>query len=289
MVTFVLLGYTTCEVVDIFSSYKNLYSLTQNCCLTFTHFAGVYKIFNVLLRKKELLRIVELLENMSEKYAITSEQKSEIKRTEKLVKRITTMFATLVFITAVLGCLNMALSKFDVEKRTFPFRAYLPKFVPNMLIIPFYWYGVTCSAMLIVTHDCLFMGFMNYICAHLRILELSMIPLTDKMVQNPTEKLINCIEHHQLIVKLSHDVEFFFTSVIMGQFITSLLVIGLTAFQITVAIDISAAQASVVAYMGCVSSELLIYCWFGNQVLEKVVSFFSSIILFSISPKFVCN
>lgn len=214
---------------------------------------------------------MELLENMSKKYGITSEQKSEIKRTEKLVKTITSLFATLVFITSVLGCISIILSKFDVEKRTFPFRAYLPNFIPKKLIIPFYWYGVTCSAMLIVTHDCLFMGFMNYICAHLRVLELSMIPLADENVERPTKKLISCIEHHQMIIKFSSEVESFFTNVIFCQFVTSMLITGLTAFQITIADDLDETQLTIIAYLCCISSELFIYCWFANQIIEQVI------------------
>lgn len=252
-------------------SYNDLYNLTQNCCLTFTHIGGVFKIFNILLRRPKLRRIVEHLQNMSAKYALTLNQISEIKKTEKLVKTITSMFAILVFGTAILGCVTIFLSTFDYEKRTFPFRVYLPKFIPKILTIPFYWYGVTWSAMLIVTHDCLFMGFMNYICAHLRILELSMIPLADKNCDKPIKKFISCIEHHQMIITFSSDVESFFTNVIFCQFITSLIITGLTAFQITIADNVDGAQLTIIAYLGCISSELFIYCWFANQVIEQVI------------------
>lgn len=250
---------------------KDLYNLTQNCCLTFTHIGGVFKIFNMLLRKSKLLRIVELLQNMSEKYAVTRNQISEIKKTEKLVKTITAMFTSLVFGTAILGCVTIFLSSFDYEERTFPFRVYLPKFISKIFIIPFYWYGVTWSAMLIVTHDCLFMGLMNYICAHLRILELSMIPLADENIEKPTQKLISCIEHHQMIITFSSEVEHFFTNVIFCQFITSMIITGLTAFQITIADGLDGAQLTIIAYLGCISSELFIYCWFANQVIEQVI------------------
>lgn len=251
-------------------SYNDLYNLTQNCCLTFTHIGGVFKILNMLLRKQKLLKMVELLQMMSDKYALTLDQILEIKRTEKLVKTITALFASLVFATAILGCMTT----FDNEEKTFPFRVYLPKFIPNILVVPFYWYGVTWSAMLIVTHDCLFMGLMNYICAHLRILELSMIPLADRNAKGPTEKLISCIEHHQLIVKFTSEVETFFTNVVFCQFITSMIITGLTAFQITIAENVDGAQLTIIAYLACISSELFIYCWFANQIIEQVIFYF---------------
>lgn len=273
VISCVLLLYISCEIFDMILSYNNIYNLTQNCCLTFTHIAGIFKVLNMLIRKQKLLRMVELLQTMSDKYAVTADQILEIKRTEKLVKTITALFASLVFGTAVLGCMTNFAFDNNTEK-TFPFRVYLPTFIPKILIVPFYWCGVTWNAMLIVTHDCLFMGLMNYICAHLRILELSMIPLADKNVKRPTDKFISCIEHHQLIVKFTSEVETFFTNVVFCQFITSMIITGLTAFQITIAESLDGAQLTIIAYLACISSELFIYCWFANQIIEQVIFYF---------------
>lgn len=245
--------------------------MTQNCCLTCLHVIGIYKVFNIMFRGQELLDIVEFLKVMSEKYAITVKQSAELKKTERFVKTITTLFYTLVLGTALLGSLTLMMATYEWDDRPFPYRAAFPDFIPRHIATYLLILGVTWSTLPVLAHDCLFMGMMNYICAHLEILELSMIPLADKNIENPTKKLISCIEHHQMIIKFTYKVENYFTSVILGQFFTSMIITGLTAFQITVAVEVSAAQATVIAYMGCISSELFIYCWFGNQVLEKVL------------------
>lgn len=223
-----------------------------------------------MFRGQELLDIVGFLKDMSTKYAVTPEQLFELRKTEKFVKTITTLFYSLVMGTAVLACLTLMMATYEWEDRPFPWRAFFPDFIPRHFAIYLLIVGMTWSTLPVLAHDCLFMGLMNYICAHLEILELSMVPLADKKIEKPTAKLISCIEHHQLIIKFTYMVENYFTYVILGQFFTSMIITGLTAFQIIVAVEVSAAQATVVAYMGCISSELFIYCWFGNQVLEKV-------------------
>lgn len=274
MVSYVVITYTICEFIDIYHNYNDLYVLTQNCCLTFLHIIGVYKVFNIMFRGQELLDIVDFLKDMSTKYAVTSKQLLELRKTEKFVKTITTLFYSLVMGTALLACLTLIMAKYEWEDRPFPFRAFFPDFIPRHFAIYLLVVGMTWSTFPALAHDCLFMGLMNYICSHLEILELSMIPLADKNFEKPTDKLISCIEHHQLIIKFTYKVEKYFTYVILGQFFTSMIITGLTAFQIIVAVEVSAAQATVIAYMGCISSELFIYCWFGNQVLEKVISFY---------------
>jgi hypothetical protein len=59
--------------------------------------------------------------------------------------------------------------------------------------------------------------------------------------------------------------------IILGQFATSTLVLALTMFQLTLVDPISEAAVTHVCYLLGISMEILLYCWFGNEVEIKVL------------------
>lgn len=66
---------------------------------------------------------------------------------------------------------------------------------------------------------------------------------------------------------LTKEVESLFSETLLLQFFTSLIIFGLTGFQIT--IEHNDRIIVICAYLHCIFVELFIYCWYAHQIIEK--------------------
>lgn len=187
--------------------------------------------------------------------------------------------------TALVGIISLAVDP-SIGGNQFPFRAQMPAIISKHIHLLIYSAGVTWNAWLIVVHDCLIMALMNHICAQLMVLEFGLKAINSKHnngvavvaplapTKNRNEMAIAqlkfCVKHHQCIIRLRNEIETIFTGVLLIQFLTSMLIFGLTGFQATVRSERSGSDLTLYAYCMCIFSELFIYCWFANQVLDQV-------------------
>lgn len=209
-------------------------------------------------------------------------QKNRILRIEKIIKAIFLLFTTLVSMTAMVGIISLAFDP-SMGGNNFPFRAHIPSIISKRIHLLIFSVGVTWNAWLIVVHDCLIMALMNHICAQLMVLEFGLKAINSSKHNNKATvvapknqnqiaiaQLKFCVKHHQCIIRLRNEIETIFTGVLLIQFLTSMLIFGLTGFQATVRSEISGSDITLYAYCMCIFSELFIYCWFANQVLDQV-------------------
>lgn len=170
----------------------------------------------------------------------------------------------------------------------FPYLAYVPGYFTTELKLFTFSVSVTWTALMIVAHDCIIMSLMNHICCQLQILGVALQGVTlvnDKQNQSRGKQeskentkhteadLLRqikwCVRHHQTIIGMRNEVESIFSMMLLLQFLTSLFIFGLTGFQATVTTQ-SEYQFIIYAYCCCIFSELFIYCWFANQIIEEV-------------------
>lgn len=196
-------------------------------------------------------------------------QKEIIRNTERIIKFVLLSFSSLVSLTALICAISLYMNP-AAASRNVPYHAYFPSFVPTQIKLLTMSGSVAWNALLIVVHDCIVMALMNHICCQLRILELTLKDLTcENYKQPPLVQLKYCVLHHQLIISLRNQIEGIFSKMLLLQFLTSLFIFGLTGFQATVG-SFSTFQFNVYAYCLCILSELFIYCWFANQVIDQV-------------------
>lgn len=186
---------------------------------------------------------------------------------ERISKLVFISFFTLVSGTALL----CAISLFENPEKSmlnFPYHAYYPDSWPILLRALACSVSTAWDAIIIVVHDCFIMSMMNHTCAQLLVLKETLINLSaDNYDAPPLKQLKNCVRHHQMIIELRNGIESNFSSMVLLQFLASLFIFGLTGFQATVS---SYRQIMVYAYCCCVSSQLLIYCWFAHQIIDQV-------------------
>lgn len=207
---------------------------------------------------------------MTDKFCLSEDQKKTAKlmRIKSLVVFIA--FFTLVFLTACLGAITLYANVSAVGSK-FPYHLYVPNLLPKQLELFSFALAVGWNALIIVTHDCLFISLMNHICSQLQILQIALKNLTPKnKLEVPTDEIKKCIQHHQMIIDLRNQIQKFFSGMLMLQFLTSLGIFGMTGFQATVNEKSGGTQQVIYAYCCCILFETFVYCWFSNQVIEEV-------------------
>ncbi|KAJ3663554.1 hypothetical protein Zmor_007805 [Zophobas morio] len=86
---------------------------------------------------------------------------------------------------------------------------------------------------------------------------------------NVKANLVKCIKHHWLILSFAEKTSQFLKSIILLQFFISVIIMGITLFQITIVAPFSAEFLFLVSYEMGIVAQIFIYCWFGNEVEVK--------------------
>lgn len=212
--------------------------------------------------------------------------------TDFKIKVVFIGFSCLVGSTALAAAGSLFMNP-DTAGMQFPYLAYVPSYFTTELKLFTFSVSVTWTALMIVAHDCIIMSLMNHICCQLQILGVALkdVPWVngiqnqgqDGQDQQDSESEVNtsytegellqqikwCVHHHQTIIAMRNEVESIFSMMLLWQFLTSLFIFGLTGFQATVTQQ-NEYQFIIYAYCCCIFSELFIYCWFANQIIEEV-------------------
>nr|QHN69092.1 odorant receptor 6 [Sirex noctilio] len=81
------------------------------------------------------------------------------------------------------------------------------------------------------------------------------------------EELGKCIEHNNVIVNFTKEIQEIFGTSIFMQFLVNCIIICLTAFHITqMKVYIPAELIGMTAYTCCMTYQIFIYCWHGNEL-----------------------
>ncbi|RZC37072.1 7tm 6 domain containing protein [Asbolus verrucosus] len=83
------------------------------------------------------------------------------------------------------------------------------------------------------------------------------------------QKLINCVHHHREILKFAEYASNFYNWLLFVQFFVGGISIGLTMFQLTVVVPLSSQFHALVCFATCITVQVFLYCWFGNEIEIK--------------------
>ncbi|XP_063925997.1 odorant receptor 94b-like [Zophobas morio] len=84
------------------------------------------------------------------------------------------------------------------------------------------------------------------------------------------KNFMKCVRHHKEILRFCDDSNKFFNWIVFFQFFISATSIGITMFQMTVVVPLSSEFLSIMSFELAIIVEIFMYCWFGNEVQEKV-------------------
>ncbi|XP_070150402.1 odorant receptor Or1 isoform X3 [Polyergus mexicanus] len=133
-----------------------------------------------------------------------------------------------------------------------------------------------------VALDTLITGLITVACCQLAILERNIISIDmGKSMQNDKDKssflaegkvlsyqqLRRCIIHNNMIFLFTREIQDIFSTIIFFQFLSNCIIICLIAFNVSqMKVYIPAVLIGLVTYMCCMTYQIFIFCWHGNEL-----------------------
>ncbi|RZB39230.1 7tm 6 domain containing protein, partial [Asbolus verrucosus] len=105
----------------------------------------------------------------------------------------------------------------------------------------------------------------DLLCDNLRNLH----ELSEDSSETVSERLKKCIYHHNEILKFADYANQVYSSLLIVEFFVDGVSIGMTMFNLTVAVPLSSEFYLYLGYVNGVTVEIFMYCWFGNEVEIK--------------------
>ncbi|KAJ3663314.1 hypothetical protein Zmor_007610 [Zophobas morio] len=263
------------QIINVFFVYQDLEALANTIFITCTAVMVAVKMYFFIQKVgllKELMDILgtDLFQPISEK------QVELVKPDLKFWKIFYVGYWFVVGTTVLFWCLFPFLNN-SVKDKQLPFMAWYPY---NAKVSPWYeftyFYQVATFGYVTpvgTNMDTLMAALMMYIgaqcdilCDKLRNLKI----LATESDTNVNGVIIHCVQHHRQIIHFAEIFNKFLNMIILGQFCTSTTVITLTMFQLSLVDPWSEEGFSHLFYVSAVTSQIFLYCWFGNQVEVKV-------------------
>ncbi|XP_070521987.1 odorant receptor 82a-like [Cardiocondyla obscurior] len=270
--------FTIFDVVEVIRTRNRVQELTEGLFLGLTFITLCVKYANFLLRKNELL---DLLNCLREKMCQPRNATERLIKEEhnRRAKWSTITFMMISYATGIGLMITPALGLLKGE-RILPVKSFIPYSITNIFsylvtylqqfLVVFY------AVMLNVSFDCLVYGFTIQACAQL---ELICYRLTDtlKKTSNISSGLklesktaiVECVRHHLLVKILVKKVRTLFIWTIMIFFSSSLLIVCTSIFILSKKKLLSFEFFSMLMYLSGILLQLYYYCWYGNELELK--------------------
>ncbi|RZC42733.1 7tm 6 domain containing protein, partial [Asbolus verrucosus] len=126
--------------------------------------------------------------------------------------------------------------------------------------------GIFLSAMASLNIDTFMAALMMIIGAQCDLLCDDLRNLKNSVVSDFVASLIECIKRHKEILSFAEESNKFFSMIVLGQFFTSTVTLGLTMFQLSLVDPLSTEGYPLLFYESSLTVQLFLYCWFGNEV-----------------------
>ncbi|XP_044006052.1 odorant receptor Or1-like [Aphidius gifuensis] len=114
--------------------------------------------------------------------------------------------------------------------------------------------------------DTLINGFINVACCQLEVIKQNILSIDDGD-KNVHQEINQSVQHSVVVMKFIDEVQSIFGTVIMYQLIANCLIICLTAFHVVqMTVYIPAEIFGMMMYMCCMTYQIFIFCWNGNEL-----------------------
>ncbi|KAH8297644.1 hypothetical protein KR054_004666 [Drosophila jambulina] len=161
----------------------------------------------------------------------------------------------------------------EMAGQRFPYRAQMPGYLPPLVQQLYMGLSVIWISCGIPTIDNMNVLLMNQICLHLKVLNMAFDALEgdtlgQRLKVDPHSWLHSIVQYHCSLIKLRQRMERVYRLPMMIQFVSSLVVVAMTVFQMLVG-DGSNSSMLVYFMLSGVLCQIFLYCWFGNEVFEQ--------------------
>ncbi|XP_071631630.1 odorant receptor 10-like isoform X2 [Temnothorax longispinosus] len=188
--------------------------------------------------------------------------------------QINTLWYTILIETT---CASTALISLftDFRKSTLTYREWTPyNYTSEVVFCVIYARQLVCTffgSMVNVACDSLICGLLLHVCCQIEILECRL-----KKVSLGQNNLRECVRQHDCIFKFALMVNEKFKIIIAIQFVVSTLVVCFNLYQLA-KMTLSAQCFPLILYTFAMLTQILIYCWYGNEVKLKSVQLAANI------------
>nr|QZH55137.1 odorant receptor 41 [Achelura yunnanensis] len=267
------------EFIYISDVWGDLDEVSEASYLLFTQASVCYKSTVFLINKNKLMSLLEMME--LEIFAPqNSEHQKLLREQSQKIKHLCMFFLTSAITTCTLWAMIPLFD--DAGSRSFPFKIWMP-IDPQRS--PHYEIGyvyqmitIYISAFLFIGVDSTTLSMIMFGCAQLEIImekvrQVHPMPNSNlkpnerkQLIEERSTLFIECIKHHQEVVKYIEKVEDTYHANIFFQLSGTVGIVCIIGFRISI-VDRSSVQFySMVNYMVTMLSQLFLYCWCGNEL-----------------------
>ncbi|CAH1135205.1 unnamed protein product [Ceutorhynchus assimilis] len=252
----------------VFSS-TDLTKISEVFALLMTQFGFINKLVNFHLNWETAYKLEELLSK--DIFTKLNEKELHIlKKAFDRAQKVINIFLILCVLCLVLYGIFPVVDNKGSEKKNYLFPGKFPfnpdKYYPLI-------YGVEILALAIsawsnAALDCLFTKHTVIATTFFTILCEKIKGLLDNIEDEVEVKIKNCAIYYEEVINYVSMIEKTFSYGIFVQFLCSAIVFCLTGFQLTLVV--SHTQFALMAiYFSCMMCQLVLYCWYGHQLIEE--------------------
>ncbi|XP_057661739.1 odorant receptor 94b-like [Diorhabda carinulata] len=293
------------EFVSIFYVYGNQFDLIKNISWALTHFMGTVKVVFVNFQGHQLRKIMDNLENSKLHYEHCPSKDFFPGKISKRYKRIgithTVVFLWMAYLIIILSYLppviaaliSVANNTEIMLQQKLPYDFWTP-FKPDTTTSYFLAVGFQIIPMFSYTHsvvgmDTLFTNIMNCIAMNLEIIQgafISISPRAAAKTEGPLltpDKLHNSdaltiklrtemkkvTKHLQVVYKACDDLEDVHKYLTLAQTTATLFILCSCLYVVSTTPLENKQFWAESLYMVAAGFELVLYCWFGNEITIK--------------------
>ncbi|KAF3054555.1 Odorant receptor 021 [Nylanderia fulva] len=261
-----LLTFALPQIMDIILNVKTPDEFSDSLYTMLPTGIACCKILNLLINRKNIKILTDAL--IEEPFKPLESDEIEIRQKfDNTIQTYAICYTILIELTC--GCMNLSSFFTDFRKGTLAYREWVPyEYSTNIMYYVIYFrqlISLQAASIVNVACDCLICALLLHIYCQIKILECRL----KKCLRNQGN-LGECVHQHNHIFKFARVVNENFRFIIGIQFTVSMLVVCSSLFLLAKT-TLSAAYIPLILYTFCMALQILIYCWYGNEVRLKSI------------------
>ncbi|XP_067207943.1 odorant receptor 46a-like isoform X2 [Linepithema humile] len=271
-IVLLLFTFMLSQLMDLVLNVDNTDDFTDTFYIMLAMVISCCKMTGLLINRKNIGTFTSIL-TQKPFIPLEPDEKKIRYKFDKTIQTNTLRYTILVEATCACTALISLLTDFRKGKLTY--REWTPYNYSSKVVFSIIYarqlISSTFGSMVNVACDSLICGLLLHVCCQLEILEYRLNKIS--LGQN---KLRECVRQHAHIFKFAFMVNEKFKIIIAIQFIISTLVVCSNLYQLA-KITISAQSFPLILYAFAMLTQILIYCWYGNEVKLKSVQLAANI------------
>ncbi|CAL1676375.1 unnamed protein product [Lasius platythorax] len=265
-ITLLLFTFMLPQLMDIILNVDNPDKFTDTLYIMLAMVIACCKMLGLIMNRKNIKILTDAL--IEKPFRPLKPDEIEIQQKfGNIIQTYSIWYAITVEVTC--GCMTLTSLFTDFRRGDLAYREWIPYEYSSSIMYYIIYFrqliSLTAASIVNVACDCLICGFLLHIYCQFEILECRL-----KKCLRDRGNLGECIHQHNCIYKFAYTVNENFKTIIAVQFTVSMLVVCSSLYQL-VTTTLSAKYIPLMLYTCCMALQILIYCWYGNEIKLKSI------------------